>query len=173
LAALANLTTEKQSLEQELSETVLLLKTKSFLVETAEAKVSELEAQNNNYKEVVSGLKTKVKGFQKFVDGLGKDYDTLREKNTFLSRKLDEIVEDGQDLRSVLYDAKGMVARVDENVQEWTASSRTLLREAQMEIEKRKPPLYENGFLADGVYSERSESFSSSATVGKCRSLGR
>ena len=138
LSALSSLTTEKQVLGRRLSETTLELKAKCFLVEATGAKISELEDKNKQYKEVTSGLKSRFKGFQKFVDGLGKDYDTLREKNTQLSRKLDEIAIERGSLMSSVSDARIMTENFEERLQVLSASRREFREETKVVIEKCK-----------------------------------
>lgn len=137
LVALTTLTTEKQVLEKKLHETMVSLKTQVFRAETSERKNSELEAQAQTSRENVSGLKKKMMGFQKFVDGLGKDYNMLNGKNSQLNSRLDEVLKDRDDLFRNLQDVKCLAEKVDGTVQGW-GSSRAMLEGANREIEKRE-----------------------------------
>lgn len=136
LVALTTLTTEKQALERKLHETIISLKTQAIRAETSERKNTELESQAQTSKDNISGLKKKMMGFQKFVDGLGKDYNMLNEKNSQLNNRLNEVSQDRDALFRSLQDVRFLAEKVDGAVQGW-GSSRAALGGANREIEKR------------------------------------
>lgn len=136
LVALTTLTTEKQALEKKLNETMFSLKTQVIRAETSERKNAELGAQAKVSRDNISGLKKKMMGFQKFADGLGKDYNMLNEKNSQLNNRLNEVLQDRDELFRNLQDVRFLAEKVEGAVHGW-GSSRTMLERAHREIEKR------------------------------------
>lgn len=136
LVALTTLTTEKQALERKLHEMIVSLKTQAIRAQTSEKNNAELESQAQKSRDNISGLKKKMMGFQKFVDGLGKDYNMLNEKNSQLNNRLNEITQDRDALFRSLQDVRFLAEKVDGTVQGW-GSSRAALGGANREIEKR------------------------------------
>lgn len=136
LVALTTLTTEKQALETRLHEITASLKAQYFLVEASERKNAELEAQSKAHRDTLHGLKKKMLGVQKFVDGLGKDYNMLNEKKLQLDKRLDEVSRDRNELLRSLQEVKGLAKKTDGTIQAW-GSSGTMLKEAYREIDKR------------------------------------
>jgi hypothetical protein len=137
LVALSDLSTEKQTLEKALAETTLSLNSQTFLNENLEKKVFGLEKQVKSYKETTSSLRTVVERVRKFADGLGKDYDVLREKNVQLNAKLREVTTDRKELQRNLQDVKIMIEKVNETFQGW-GHARAQLKGTAVEIEKSR-----------------------------------
>lgn len=136
LVALTTLTTEKQALEKKLNETMFSLKAQVIKTETSERKNREFGAQAKASRDNISGLKKKMMGFQKFVDGLGKDYNMLNEKNSQLNNRLNEVLQDRDELFRNLQDVRFLAEKVEGAVHGW-GSSRAMLEGAHREIEKR------------------------------------
>lgn len=141
LVALTTLTTEKQTLEKKFHEAMVLLKTQAFRAETSERKNAELEAQVQTSRDNVAGLKKMMMGFQKFLDGLGKDYNMLNEKNLQLKTKLSEVSRDRDELLRSLQDVRYLAEKANGTVQGW-GSSEAILKDAHQEIKKRRLPFY-------------------------------
>jgi hypothetical protein len=137
LVALTALTTEKQSLEHRLRETMSSLSTQVLCTEAAEKKNAELEIHVATYKDTVSGLKKRMLGVQKFVDGLGNDYNMLNEKKTQLSKSINQLSWDRDELRKNFKEVRDLTEKAGVKIQEW-GDSGAVLKESQKEIGRRE-----------------------------------
>lgn len=137
LVALTALTTEKQSLEHRLRETMSSLRAQVSCTEAAEKKNAELEIHVATYKDTVSGLKKRVLGVQKFVDGLGNDYNMLNEKKTQLSKSINQLSWDRDELRKNFKEVRDLTEKAGVKMQGW-GDSGAVLKESQKEIGRRE-----------------------------------
>lgn len=137
LVALTALTTEKQSLEHRLRETMSSLSTQVLCTEAAEKKNAELEIHVATYKDTVSGLKKRVLGVQKFVDGLGNDYNMLNEKKTQLNKSINQLSWDRDELRKNFKEVRDLTEKAGVKMQGWRDSG-AVLKESQKEIGRRE-----------------------------------
>ncbi|KAI5852750.1 hypothetical protein DFP73DRAFT_581591 [Morchella snyderi] len=112
------------------------LSTQVLCTEAAEKKNAELEIHVATYKDTVSGLKKRILGAQKFVDGLGNDYNMLNEKKTQLSKSINQLSWDRDELRRDLKEVSDLTEKAGVKMQEWGDSS-AVLKGSQKEIRRR------------------------------------
>ncbi|KAL7274288.1 hypothetical protein RUND412_002813 [Rhizina undulata] len=134
-AALTTLTAEKKAVEKKLYDARNTINTQTSYIASMEGKSVELKSQIEKYKSVLTDFKRKFSGLEKFVEGLGQDYNMLNDKNVQFKNKLNEISREKAELAEDRISIRDIVAKTEKSWQEWS-SIRTTLKEAQLQIEK-------------------------------------
>lgn len=131
--AVAELTSQKQGLDRKLQQAKQALEEQTKRAELTTRKNEELTRNIDSYKKTVSHIQTRQLDLEKFLKGIGNDYNRLDKSHASLIRDLQTIIAEKAVAEAEIRDLEQKVSKSNSNYEHW--------RQARYEVQSLRREL--------------------------------